>query len=93
MRKAGVSVSTYHSRLRIGWTKARAASTPPGRPGRPDAITEPVYQHQGKEMSLWAWSKELGFEYGTVLQRVNRGLSFEEAIAHKFYGRLPRKSR
>ena len=91
MRQAGVSVSTYHSRLRIGWTKARAASTPPGRFRRPDSITELDYEHEGKRMSLWAWSKELGFVYGTVLQRFNQGLSFEEAIEHKFYGRLPKK--
>ena len=91
MRKACVSNTTYHSRRRIGWTKARACSTPPGRFGRPDAKTEALYEYRGKRMSLWAWSKELGFNYTTVLQRVNRGLPFAEAIEHKFYGRLPKQ--
>jgi hypothetical protein len=90
MRAAGVGISLYHSRRRLGWTNARACSTPPGHSGRPDAKTEAFYEHEGKRMSLWAWSKELGFKYRTVLQRVNRGLTFDEAIQHKFYRRLPK---
>ena len=89
MRQAGVSVSKCHSRLRISETKACAASTPSGRRGSPDAITEPVYQHDAKEMWIGARSKELGFKYRTVLQRINRAPSFAEAIEHKFCGRLP----
>ena len=44
-------------------------------------------------MSLLAWSTRLGIKYRTLLQRINRGLSFEEAIEHKFYGRLPKSYR
>jgi hypothetical protein len=92
LRQSGVGLSTYRSRRRLGWNVLRAATTLPGRFARPDAKTDPFYEHRGKRMSLWAWSKELGFNYRTVLQRINRGLSFEEAIEHKFYGRLHKKS-
>lgn len=60
MRESGVSVSTFYSRRRIGWSVARAASTPPGRQGQPDAKTKPFYEYRGTRMSLYAWSKEGG---------------------------------
>jgi hypothetical protein len=93
LRQSGVGLRTYHSRRRIGWSAVRAATTPPGRFVRPDAKTEPFYEYRGKRMSLWAWSKKLGMNYRTLLQRVNRGLSFEEAIRHKLHGPLPKKSK
>ena len=93
LQRSGVSRATYQRRLRNGYSQTRAARTPPGRSGRPDANTQPSYEYRGKLMSLTSWSKHLGINYRTLLQRVNRGLSFEEAIEHKFYGRLPKKSR
>ena len=90
LQRSGVSRATYQRRLRNGWSQARAARTPPGRSGRPDAKTQPSYKYGGKRMSLLAWSTRLGIKYRTLLQRINRGLSFEEAIEHKFYGRLPK---
>ena len=92
-QRTGVSDTTYHRRLRKGWSQARAARTPPGRTGRADAKTEPSYEYRGERMSLTLWSKHLGINYRTLLQRVNRGLSFEEAIEHPYYGRLPKKPR
>jgi hypothetical protein len=75
-----------------GWDEAQCArlTTPPGRSARPDAKTEPSYEYRGKRMSLWAWSRELGVNYRTLFQRINRGLTFAEAVSHKFYGRLPK---
>ena len=92
-QRAGVSDATYQRRLRKGWSQARAARTPAGRSGRPDAKKQPSYEYRGKRMSLTLWSKHLGINYRTLLQRVNRGLSFAEAIEHKFDGRLPKKPR
>ena len=92
LQRSGVSRATYHRRLQNGWSQARAARTPPGRTGRPDAKTEPSYEYRGERMSLTFWSKCLGIKYRTLLQRINRGLSFAEAIEHKLYGRLPQKS-
>ena len=88
LRQSGVGLWTYHSRRRLGWSEAHAATTPPRR-GRPNAKTEPLYAYRGKEMSLHAWSKKLGINYRTLLQRIRRGLSFSEAIAHRYRGRLP----
>ena len=80
--RSGVSYSTYYSRLRIGWSKARAASTPP---------TWPLYSYRQKSMSLAAWSRELKINYRTLRARLNRGLSFEEAVTHPLRGRFPKR--
>jgi hypothetical protein len=90
LRQNGVDLTTYHSRRRLGWSAARAVATPPRR-GRPDSKTEPLYVYRGKRMSVFAWSRELGINYRTLLQRVNRGLSLAEAVEHPLYERLPRK--
>ena len=88
---AGVGATTYFSRLRIGWSKVAAASTPPGPRGRRDSKTQALYEYRGKRMSLFAWSKELRMSYRTLLQRVHRGLTLAEAVAHPRYGPLPKR--
>ena len=90
LRQSGVGLRTYHSRRRLGWSEARAATASPRR-GPSNAKTEPLYAYRGREMSLHAWSKKLGINYRTLLQRINRGLSFSEAIAHPYQGRLPER--
>ena len=90
-QRAGVSDATYQRRLRNGWSQARAARTPTGRTGRPDARTQPTYEHRGKRMSLFAWSTRLGIKYRTLLQRIIRGLTLAEAIEHPHRGRLPKR--
>jgi hypothetical protein len=92
--KAGVGYSTYHSRLRLGWSKARAASTPRQLFRRRDTNIPVELEYKGKRTSLFAWAKELGVNCTTLKQRIKRGLSIEEAIAHPFKAKLPgRRSR
>jgi len=89
--RSGVSYWTYYSRIRIGWSKARAASTPPGTGARPDAKIPAEFEYRGRRMSLRRWSKELGINYRTVLERIKRGLSFAEAVEHPLKAPLPNK--
>lgn len=89
MRKSGVSVSTFYSRRRIGWSVASAATTPPGQWRHPNSRLEATYSHDGRSMSLAAWARELGMAYTTLVARIGRGLSFAEAIEHPRYGKLP----
>jgi hypothetical protein len=80
---SGVGRNLYHTRLRLGWTPVRAASTPPGRVARKDAKTEPFYEYRGKRMSLFLWARHLKKSYRTLLSRMNKGLTFEEAVKHR----------
>jgi hypothetical protein len=90
MLRAGVSVSTYYRPALVG-RRHRAATTPFGHRGRSDSKTEPFYEYRAKRISLFAWAKERGINIEPHLQPVNRGLSFAEAIEHKFNGRLPKR--
>jgi hypothetical protein len=87
---SGVGRNLYHSRLDGGWSPARAASTPPGRMARADAKTQEAYEFRGKRMSLFAWARVLGINYRTLLGRMNRGLTFVQAVKHKKGAPLPR---
>jgi len=89
-KRSGVGYFLNHRRLKIGWTKERAASTPPGHRGRSDAITDATYRYKGKRLSLYAWSKESNVPYRTLLFRVRRGFTIQQAIAHPFRAALPR---
>jgi hypothetical protein len=91
MRAAGVGVNTYSSRLRLGWSVEKAASTPPGLWRHPNSRLAPKYEYGGKSMSLSAWAKELGLTYRTLIARINRGLSFVEAIEHPLRAPLPNR--
>ena len=86
---SGVGVNLYHRRVSIGWSQARAAATPPGRKGRPDATTERFYEFCGKRMSLFLWARELKLKYRTLRARMNKGLTFEQAVNHKHRARFP----
>jgi hypothetical protein len=88
-KKAGVSRNLYHSRLRIGWSKERAASTPPGR--NSDAKTEQFYEYRGQRMPLSQWSRHLKINYRTLLARINKGLTFQEAVEHPLGASLKTK--
>lgn len=91
MRGAGVGVNTYSSRLRLGWSVEQAASTPPGLWRHPNARLESRYEYAGKSMPLSRWAKELGLNYTTLVARINRGLSFVEAIGHPLAAPLPKR--
>jgi hypothetical protein len=88
-KRAGVSRNLYHSRLRIGWSKERAASTPPGR--NSGAKTQAAYEYRGKKMPLSQWARHLNINYRTLLARINKGLSFEEAVEHPLGASLKKK--
>lgn len=45
----------------------------------------PMFTYNGKTQSLSFWASELGIKYSILYKRINRmGLSFEEAINHKY---------
>ena len=90
MRDAGVGINTYRSRIRTGWSVEKAASTPPGPSRRPDSRLQPLYEYDGRRMSLFAWAKELQLNYRTLVARINRGLSLTEAIDHPLRAALPK---
>jgi len=83
-KQSGVDYFLYHRRLKIGWTEERAASSPPGRRGRSDAMTDATYRYKGKRLSLYAWAKESNVPYRTLLLRVRRGFTIQQAIEHPF---------
>jgi hypothetical protein len=41
----------------------------------------PIYEHNGKRMTLPQWAEETGIKYWTLRYRMNNGWSFEDAIS------------
>jgi hypothetical protein len=50
-----------------------------------------MYEDKGTSMALPAWAQELGLNYRTLVARINRGLSFVEAIEHPLGAALPKR--
>ena len=74
----GLSIGTLRSRLSNGWPIKKALTTPP-LPSSYNPSTR-FLKFDGREQSLIAWSREFEIAESTLRNRLNRGLSVEEAL-------------
>ncbi|MGO5472616.1 hypothetical protein [Streptococcus hyointestinalis] len=81
LKKKGISPSIYYSRLKLGWSKEKAMTTPM------KARNEVVYDHKGNKFKS---QKEMldfyGIPWSTFNKRKKQGLSLEKCL-HPTKGR------
>ncbi|QZA69636.1 hypothetical protein 035JT004_138 [Bacillus phage 035JT004] len=73
----GGSRNLVEERLKLGWSKEKAVSTPPTIPAK--CNTRDI-TYNGKTQSLRSWAKELGINYSTLAGRLRKGWSVPEAF-------------
>ena len=75
LKNNNISIETYCARLRLGWDKKKAKTTPVKKNGK-------VYDHKGREFSS---QKEMinyyGISQSQFFRRKKRGLSLEQCLA------------
>lgn len=68
----------------LGYSKANCRWATPREQTHNRKVQE-FYTHEGVSLTLPEWADKLGVKYRTLLSRMRRtGLSFSEAITHKF---------
>ena len=73
----GLDYGLVNGRIQKGWTVNKALSTPlNGHTEKNHLLT-----YKGKTQSITEWAKELGFKKSTIGERLNHGLSVEEALS------------
>lgn len=77
-RETGINASTYDCRVRAGWTKEDAATTPPGATSK--SIKWRMLTHRGLTMRAADWSRRLNIPTQTIYQRLHRGATDDEAL-------------
>jgi hypothetical protein len=74
--RTGVGASTLRERLRHGWNVADALTKPP----QPKACKRGPIAHDGRTMSVAAWSREVGLSSNTIRARLDHGWRPSDAL-------------
>lgn len=78
-KRNGLPIGTVKARIKRGWTKEEAVTTPLQTIGaRKKDLKE--YTYKGKTMILSEWSRELDIPESTLMRRLERGWSVERAL-------------